>query len=241
VRTVRGGVIGGRLLLPLEVEALGKGTGSRNGDLLMDPVATLAALLRAYVPLSREEARDVDRMRELAARREAWNRSSALHATGSAIILSPESGRVLLRWHARMGSWLHVGGHAEAGEADPLTIALREAREETGLQDLVPWPDPTRPRIVHVAIVPVPAAHAEPAHEHGDIRYVLSTARPDLACAESDGAPLRWVPIEEALSLVAEDNLRVCLRRIIPPAAQRRQRVGPGDDDGARLGRTNGG
>jgi NUDIX domain len=52
----------------------------------------------------------------------------------------------------RMKSWLHVGGHAVVGEADPLAIALREAREETGPQDLAPWPDTAQPRIVHVAI-----------------------------------------------------------------------------------------
>ena len=39
--------------------------------------------------------------------------------------------------------WLQVGGHGDPGETDPLAIALREAREETGLTDLVPWPDAT--------------------------------------------------------------------------------------------------
>jgi 8-oxo-dGTP pyrophosphatase MutT (NUDIX family) len=42
---------------------------------------------------------------------------------------------------AQPGGWLQVGGHGDPGEGDPLAIALREAAEETGLSDLVPWPD----------------------------------------------------------------------------------------------------
>jgi 8-oxo-dGTP pyrophosphatase MutT (NUDIX family) len=121
---------------------------------------------------------------------------------------------VLLRWHERMGSWLHVGGHVDPGESSPLVAARREAREETGLTDLAPWPDPDRPRILHVAVVPVPAGRGEPAHEHADVRYVLSTGRPDEIVPESPAARVRWLPIDEAVSAVSEDNVREGLRRL---------------------------
>jgi 8-oxo-dGTP pyrophosphatase MutT (NUDIX family) len=180
----------------------------------MEQGGTLGALMRDYQPGSGDEARDVERMSGLPAGEAAWDRRSALHATGSAVILHPPSGRVLLRWHQRMNGWLHVGGHADPGETDPLAVALREAAEETRLPDLTPWPDPRRPMIVHVAICPVPAGRGEPAHEHGDIRYLLATGRPESAQPESAGAVLRWVPLDEAISLVGEDNLSVCLARI---------------------------
>ncbi|MGI9149210.1 MAG: NUDIX hydrolase [Chloroflexota bacterium] len=180
-----------------------------------DRNAGLAVVLETYKARSDDEAADVQRLRELSARPDAWQRSSPLHATGSAIILHPGSGRVLLRWHARMQAWLQVGGHADPGETAPYAIALREAHEETGLAELAAWPHPDQPSVIQVVIVPVPAGQAEPAHEHADVRYVLSTHRPDTATPESSIARLRWLQLEDAIAEVAEDNLRTCLIRVL--------------------------
>ena len=123
------------------------------------------------------KCRDAERVRSLLGG-SPWDRSTPLHVTGSALVVHPASGRVLLRWHARQHAWLQVGGHGDPGEDDPFAVALREAGEETGLSDLVAWPDERRAP-VHLVIVPVPEGKGEPAHEHADIRYVLSTADPD--------------------------------------------------------------
>ena len=116
-----------------------------------------------------------------------------------------------------MQGWLQLGGHGDPGETDPFAVALREAREETGLTDLVPWPDAARPVPVHVVVVPVPEGRCEPAHEHADVRYVLATGRPDEARPESPWAPLRWLTVDEALAVGGvdgEDNLRTSLSRV---------------------------
>ena len=175
----------------------------------------LRGVLDAYVPQSDEEQRDLERMRHLV--RDApdpWTRASPLHVTGSAVVVHPPTSRVLLRWHNRMQAWLQVGGHGDPGESDPFAIAEREAREETGLTDLVPWPDSAAPRVLQVAVVPVPAGKGEPEHEHADIRYALSTQHPEAIAPESESAALRWLPVEEAIQRVGWDNLRICLTRI---------------------------
>ena len=118
---------------------------------------------------------------------------------------------MLLRWHQRQQAWLQVGGHADPGESDPLAIALREAREETGLADLTPWPDG---QLRHLVIVGVPAAGAEPAHEHADLRFVFATGAPAAARAEKPDAPLRWLPLREAHEATSEANLRETLSRV---------------------------
>src|SRR6266545_143466 len=103
---------------------------------------------------------------------------------------------------------------AMAGETSPLDVALREATEETGLGDLSPWPDAARSLLLHVVIVPVPAGRGEFEHEHADLRYALATARPEDATAETPTARLRWLSIADAMSAVAEDNLRLSFARI---------------------------
>ena len=159
------------------------------------------------------EAADVAALAVVAEAADAWDRSTPLHLTASALVVHPPTRRVLLRWHQRQQAWLQVGGHGDPGESDPLAIALREGREETGLTDLHPWPDADAPALVQVAVVSVPANEKEPAHRHGDLRYLLATATPDIIQAEDDGSPLRWLTVEEAVELTTEENLREALRR----------------------------
>jgi 8-oxo-dGTP pyrophosphatase MutT (NUDIX family) len=172
------------------------------------------AALDGFEPRSAHEAGDVALVRTLARGGDPWSRSSPVHVTGSAIVVHPESGRVVLRWHERMQGWLQLGGHGDPGETDPFAIAVREAAEETGLSDLVAWPDRARPTLVHVVVVPVPAGRGEPEHQHADMRYLLATARPDDATPESPSAALRWLTIDDALALVGEDNIRTTLLRV---------------------------
>jgi 8-oxo-dGTP pyrophosphatase MutT (NUDIX family) len=168
-------------------------------------------MLAQYRPRTDQEAADFQRILPLLQAGNAWSRSTPLHLTGSALIVHRPSRRVLLRWHARQQAWLQVGGHADPGESDSLTIALREGREETGLQDLVAWPDGS---IVHIVIVPVPAARHEGAHEHADVRFVLATEQPETARPESPNAKLRWLSLDEARALNTEANLRETLDRL---------------------------
>ncbi len=169
-------------------------------------------LLDRFQPRDEGEAADVTRVRVLAeAPADPWTRANPLHLTASALIVHPPTGRVLLRWHQRQQAWLQVGGHGDPGETDPLEIALREAREESALTDLRPWPDA---ELWQVAIVNVPASSKEPAHQHADLRFLLATGQPDQARAETPGNPLRWLPVAEAIDFTSEANLRALLYRV---------------------------
>lgn len=171
----------------------------------------LLDVLTSFRPEGAVETADVTVARELAATApNPWARTTPLHVTASALIVHPATGRVLLRWHPRQRSWLQIGGHGDPGETDPIEIAIREGTEETGLTDLKPWPDAS---LIHVVVVPVPANHREPAHEHVDLRFVLATEEPDAARPEEPDAPVRWLTMADAHSLTGEDNVAVTLTR----------------------------
>jgi 8-oxo-dGTP pyrophosphatase MutT (NUDIX family) len=171
----------------------------------------VARLLAAYRPRDPAEAADLDQCRDLArAAADPWLRSIPLHFTASALVVHPASAQVLLRWHERQQAWLQVGGHGDPGETDPVAIALREGVEETGLGDLVPWPDAA---LRQVAIVDVPARSDEPGHQHADLRFLLATADPDAARPENPGAPLRWLTVPQARAATGQDNVRDLLDR----------------------------
>ena len=172
----------------------------------------LNGLLTGYQAVGDTEAADLERMQRLAAAApDPWSRSQLpLHFTASALVVHPPSRRVLLRWHVKHDRWLQVGGHGDPGETDPLQIALREAREETGLPDLEPWPDAT---LLHAAVCYVRRSAAEPEHEHADLRYCLATAHPEAITAENAHSPLRWLSLPDARALVAGNNVREMLDR----------------------------
>ncbi|MGI5336166.1 NUDIX hydrolase [Streptomyces sp. CA-181903] len=176
--------------------------------------ASVPDLLNRHRPADDRERADVGRVRALlAAGGDPWQRVLPLHLTATAVIVHPESRRVLLRRHPRLGSWLLVGGHGDPGETDPLAVVAREGREETALTDLTPWPDG---ELAHVVVVPVPASDREPAHEHADLRFVLATGTPEAVRPEHPGAELRWAAVDEALESVAEENVRETLSRVRP-------------------------
>ena len=174
----------------------------------------LTTLLDRYRPGSDAETADIRRVRALLeSAADPYRRDLPLHVTASALIVHPGTARVLLRWHQRQQAWLQVGGHGDPGETDPLAIVAREAEEETGLTDLVPWPDG---EIQQVVIVDVPPGKGEPAHQHADVRFFMATATPDAIRAENPQAQLRWLTLPEARDTTSEPNLRETLARIEP-------------------------
>jgi len=177
-------------------------------------VADLTALLDRYQPAGDAETADIQRVRALLeVGGDPYRRDLPLHVTASALIVHPPTGRVLLRWHQRQQAWLQVGGHGDPGETDPLAVVAREAEEETGLIDLVPWPDA---EIKQVVIVNVPPGKGEPAHQHADVRFFMATNVPDAIRAENAQAQLRWLTLPEARDTTSEPNLREALARIEP-------------------------
>jgi 8-oxo-dGTP pyrophosphatase MutT (NUDIX family) len=182
------------------------------------PIDPLTWQLARYQPRSPLEAAELDRVRAIAAGGSAWSRTAPVHVTASALVVHPPTGQVLLRWHERQQAWLHVGGHGDPGEVDPIRVALREAAEETGLADLRPWPTAD---LQHLVIVAVPANEREPAHRHADLRFLLATDQPERARHEGPSAPIEWLSLEEAAARTSEDNLRETITRaaaLIGPA-----------------------
>lgn len=169
---------------------------------------TLGAVLAAHEATDEKERVDLQAMREYAdALPEPFSRAQwPAHFTGSAVVVDPAGERVCLVLHAKLQRWLQPGGHADAADGgDMENTALREAREETGLEVAL---HPTAPRPLDVDVHVIPARKAEPEHRHLDVRYLVVAAQPDALShdpAESHGA--QWLTWDEALALADEPAL----------------------------------
>ena len=95
--------------------------------------------LERYQPWNEQEERDrAEILRRLKSGEELYGRENlSAHLTSSAWVVSPDRQRVLLAYHNLYDSWAWLGGHAD-GERDLLAVALRETREESGLEAVRP-------------------------------------------------------------------------------------------------------
>lgn len=132
------------------------------------------------------------------------------HITASAFIVHPASARLLLHHHRRLGRWLQMGGHVDAGEAT-LEAALREGREESGLTDL----RPLRGEILDIDVHAIPAGRNEPDHLHFDVRYLFATAEPErIARQEAESHDLRWFDLGAAVLAMNEKGSARTVKKI---------------------------
>jgi 8-oxo-dGTP pyrophosphatase MutT (NUDIX family) len=182
----------------------------------------LADELRAHVPADAREAGHLREILAFVARHPRPFDRSILegHLTASVLIVSHSSDEVLLLHHRKLGLWLQPGGHAEAGETAGETVALREAREETGVVDLSLHP--TAPRPLDVDVHAIPARPGEPAHSHLDLRYlaVASNSTPLRRQAE-EANDLRWFAWSELRTLDLDAGLRRALAKVRRLTARR--------------------
>lgn len=130
------------------------------------------------------------------------------HLTGSAWVLSEDRTHALLTYHGKLDLWVQLGGHVE-DDADMLSAALREACEESGLDDVKPLSD----QIFDVDIHPIPANPKEPAHFHYDIRFLFTADRTAPIVVSSESKDLAWVEIEKISELTSEESVLRMVRK----------------------------
>jgi 8-oxo-dGTP pyrophosphatase MutT (NUDIX family) len=134
------------------------------------------------------------------------------HITGSAWVASRDGRRVVLVHHAKLDRWLQPGGHAD-GDRRTHEVALREAREETGLTRIALAG--TMP--VDIDVHPIPARGDEPAHLHHDLRYLVHADPNEQPVVSDESHDVRWFDLDEALALNGEGGLRRLALRCVHP------------------------
>ena len=169
---------------------------------------SLLAVLRGHVPADAAERADLDRIVSFAQNhRDPFDRRILEgHLTGSAVVVSADGASVLLLHHRKLERWLQPGGHAEPGEGSGEAVALREAREETGISGL--WLHPTAPRPLDVDVHDIPARRDEPAHQHLDLRYlVLAPSGATGQRLVAEARALRWFGWDQLETLDLDSGL----------------------------------
>ena len=148
--------------------------------------------IRAYTPQNEQEAADQRLILEY------------IHLSSSGFVVNADGTRVLMAHHNIYRVWAWTGGHAD-GEGDLLSVALWEAREETGVEHI----RPLSPAIASLDILPV-WGHVKrgkwvPSHQHLNVSYLLvADERDALQIREGENSRVGWLPAERLLEYTNE-------------------------------------
>jgi hypothetical protein len=146
--------------------------------------------LERYYPEDEIEKADKAKMLEfLETCENCFERSLPVgHFSGSCWLENHDGSRFLLSEHKKMKFWVQLGGHAD-GDSDLVRVSLNEAREESGLNDIVLLSD----EIFDIGMHLVPEYKETPAHYHYDVRFLLKATNKNEEIKISDESDdLRW-------------------------------------------------
>ena len=110
-----------------------------------------------------------------------------------------DKGKVLLVHHRKLNKWLPIGGHIELDE-DPEQAALREAREESGIEvELVGERPPTTEPGTRALIAPrfLDIHRISETHEHIGLIYWAKPKRGEVTLAALEHHEICWRGAEE--------------------------------------------
>lgn len=165
----------------------------------------LLELLSRHKPIDDWEHESLERMIAFVrAHADCFERSLSIgHITGSAWLISADGSRALLTHHRKLNMWLQLGGHAD-GDSDVLAVALREAREESGLERI----EQVSTEIFDVDVHAIPARRGEPEHFHYDLRFLLRAVGSEKLHISDESHELRWVTPDELKALDVDASVR---------------------------------
>lgn len=126
------------------------------------------------------------------------------HFTSSAFILNKERTKMLMIYHKIYKSWAWTGGHSD-GDSDLLHVAIKEAKEETGIKDVTP----ISKDIYSLEIITVNGHEKRGkyvgSHVHLNATYLLEADENEaIRIKEDENSGVKWVPIDEIVEVSSE-------------------------------------
>jgi len=125
------------------------------------------------------------------------------HFTGSAWVISPDKNKILMTHHKKLNMWLQLGGHAD-GEKDLKSVALKEAKEESGFNNFSILSE----EIFDLDIHKIEPMNEEPEHLHYDVRFLLEADPNEQNIIISEEShDVKWIHLDDVLEYNSEESI----------------------------------
>ena len=177
--------------------------------------------IKEYVPYNEQETKDkevfinsINNFDDILTRN-----NGILHITSSAFTVNRSKDRVLMVHHNIYNSWSWTGGHAD-GEEDLLAVAIRELREETGVDSV----RPVNSEIFSLDVLPV-LGHIKrgnyvSAHLHLSVAYLVEADENEpLIVKEDENSDAKWLPVDKLNKYVSEPHMMQVYEKLMLKAS----------------------
>lgn len=179
--------------------------------------------LKAYCPGNEQEAADkrmildyIETFPDTILTRE--NRFA--HITAASMIFNERKDKALMIYHNIFRSWSWTGGHAD-GDEDMLYVAMKEAKEETGVKNLRVLQKKGNPgTLAAVDVLPV-WGHVKrsvyvSSHLHLNFSYLFEAdEREALRIKADENSQVGWINIEDLREMVTEPDMIPVYEKLI--------------------------
>ncbi len=173
----------------------------------------LADDIVAFEPYNEQEQRDKQLILATIARAEKsgasaiealFERPDPAHFTASGWVVSPDRAQVLMAYHNIYDSWSWLGGHAD-GERDLAAVALKEVREESGLESARLVADKILSLEVLTVNGHVKKGRYVSSHLHLNLTYLVEADPNEVPHIKPDeNSKIGWMAPAEALARSSE-------------------------------------
>lgn len=129
------------------------------------------------------------------------------HLTSSAIVVNQAKTKVLFAYHNIYDSWSWVGGHND-GDPDMLKVAIKEAKEETGIESVQVLSN----QIFMIDVIYVQNhiknGHYVPDHLHLNLTYLLmADDQQELTVKKDENQAVAWISLEDVFDKISEPRM----------------------------------
>jgi 8-oxo-dGTP pyrophosphatase MutT (NUDIX family) len=159
-----------------------------------------------YVPSNEEEAQDKKAILQFIERNpDCLLRDNLMaHMTTSAWIVNEKHDKILMCFHNIYNSWSWIGGHAD-GDDNLLRVALKEAKEESGISNFKALDD----KVFSIECLYVLGHYKRGkyvnCHQHLNVTYLLEANEEDtLKIKPDENKGLAWFSFDEVLTKPTE-------------------------------------
>lgn len=163
----------------------------------------ISKIVEKYLSIYSDEKEKLERLTLFLKEQEDvfdWNNFNG-HITVGAFLYSKKEDEFLVLYHKDLMMYLYPGGHIDESDSTPLIAAMRELREETGLDNIVNYSicdNELVPIDIDIHMIDYNERLNLPAHYHFDFRYLfIIDEKVNIKVDKTEIKDYRWISFDE--------------------------------------------